>query len=54
MNPEQEKQLEKALEDDQYALEYAKAGELIEKSLKRIYHSPFRLFWRLYYRIRGI
>jgi len=48
-----EEDLEKALQDDEFALSFARADIEIDKEIYRCIYSPLRVFWQLYYKVRG-
>jgi len=43
--------LERELQDDEYALAYAEADRQSEEIIQRELYSKWRILWRLYYRI---
>jgi hypothetical protein len=49
MNDKQEKQLEEALQDNEYALAWAQADKDFCKVYRRLNCSPFKLFWKIYF-----
>ncbi len=45
--------LERELQDDRFALQYARYNKRADIAFARQLCSPFRRFWRIYYRLRS-
>jgi len=53
MNDEQKRQHAEAMKDPEYAAAWYEAARETKLIQHRQWRSPFRLYWRLYYRLRG-